>query len=137
MTPNRDAAFASLGRKQAMAIAAVVLIGTVAAVALLRNPLAQPAGDEHAHEAHDEHEEAAAPKGPHGGDWFTEGDFALEAQLVEAGGDPRLKVWLFQAGKPLPPPLRHRTCVRRGPPMPARTRRSALAQPRLRATSRP
>ncbi len=114
MKLNRDAVVARLGKKQAMAIVVVILIGIVAAVAILRSQPTKPAGDEHGHghseskehkhEGHDEHEEAAAAKkGPHGGDLFTEGDFGLEAQLVEEGGDPRLKVWFFQAGKPLPP----------------------------------
>jgi cobalt-zinc-cadmium efflux system membrane fusion protein len=117
MKLNRNAVVASLGKKQAMAIVAIVLIGIVTGVAILRSAPAKPAGDEHGHghsEAkehdhgshadHDEHADAAAAKkGPHGGDLFTEGDFGLEAQLAEEGGDPRLKVWFFQAGKPLPP----------------------------------
>ena len=116
---NRDAVVARLGKTQAIAIVLIVVIGIVAAFAILRAGPAKPAGDEHGpaqSEAkepggHDEHghageaahEEAAAPKGPHGGDLFIEGKFGLEAQLVEEGGDPRLKVWLFDDGKPLPP----------------------------------
>jgi cobalt-zinc-cadmium efflux system membrane fusion protein len=112
MKLNRDALLPSIGKKQAMAIVAVILAGIVAGVAILRSQPAKPAGDAHGHtethghehEGHDEHEEpAATPKGPHGGDLFTDGDFGLEAQLVEDGGDTRLKVWLFKAGQPLPP----------------------------------
>jgi cobalt-zinc-cadmium efflux system membrane fusion protein len=116
MKLNRDAVVASLGKKQAMAIVAIVLVGIVMGAAILRSAPAKPAGDEHGHSeakeqhdhgdhgGHDEHEDSAsAKKGPHGGDLFTEGDFGLEAQLAEEGGDPRLKVWFFQAGKALPP----------------------------------
>ena len=112
MKLNRDALLPNIGKKQAMAIVAVIIVGIVAGVAILRSQPAQPAGDAHGHtethghghEGHDEHEEAAAPaKGPHGGDLFTDGDFGLEAQLVEEGGDPRLKVWFFKAGQALPP----------------------------------
>ena len=34
-------------------------------------------------------------KGPHGGKLFNEGDFGLEALLAEDGGEPRLRIWLY------------------------------------------
>jgi cobalt-zinc-cadmium efflux system membrane fusion protein len=114
MTLNRDAFVARPGNKQAIAIAAIVVAGIVAAVAILRSEPAQPAGDarghgeanrhpDHAGHGQDAHHEKATKNGPHGGDLFAEGDFGLEVQLAEEGGDARLKVWLYQAGQPLPP----------------------------------
>ncbi len=44
----------------------------------------------------------AKPKGAHGGTVFKEGDFSLEALLSEDGGEPRLRIWLFDKDKPLP-----------------------------------
>jgi membrane fusion protein, heavy metal efflux system len=55
-------------------------------------------GDEH---AEGEHQEETS-KGPHGGNLFSEGDFGLEALLAEDGGEPRIRIWLFSNGKPLP-----------------------------------
>ncbi|RYF31898.1 MAG: efflux RND transporter periplasmic adaptor subunit [Comamonadaceae bacterium] len=49
-----------------------------------------------------EHHEKSEAKGPHGGTVFKEGDFSLEALLSEDGGEPRLRVWLSDKGKPLP-----------------------------------
>jgi hypothetical protein len=40
-------------------------------------------------------------KGPHGGKLFKEGDFGLEALLAEDGGEPRLRIWLYDKNKPL------------------------------------
>ena len=49
-----------------------------------------------------EHHEKSEAKGPHGGTVFKEGDFSLEALLSEDGGEPRLRIWLFDKDKPLP-----------------------------------
>ena len=37
----------------------------------------------------------------HGGKLFNEGDFGLEALLAEDGGEPRLRIWLYDKGKAL------------------------------------
>ena len=61
-------------------------------------------GDGHDHDkghADGEHHEQSEAKGPHGGSLFKDGDFSLEALLVEAGGEPRLRVWLADKDKPL------------------------------------
>ncbi|WKB55497.1 efflux RND transporter periplasmic adaptor subunit (plasmid) [Eleftheria terrae] len=71
------------------------------------------AGEGHAHaegehddhgqsEDGDAHDSAAEALGPHGGQLFTEGGFGLEALLSEGDGPPRLKVWLYRDGRPLP-----------------------------------
>jgi len=61
-------------------------------------------GDGHDHDkdhADGEHHEQTEAKGAHGGSLFKEGDFSLEALLVEDGGEPRLRVWLSDKDKPL------------------------------------
>jgi cobalt-zinc-cadmium efflux system membrane fusion protein len=62
---------------------------------------AQGHGDDKGH-ADGEHHEKSETKGAHGGSFFREGDFGLEALLAEEGGEPRLRVWLFDKDKPLP-----------------------------------
>ena len=49
-----------------------------------------------------EHHEKSGAKGAHGGTVFKEGDFSLEALLSEDGGEPRLRIWLFDKDKALP-----------------------------------
>lgn len=59
-------------------------------------------GDHHAHaDQHGDHEphEDSPTKGVHGGRLFSEGDFGLEILLVEEGGGPRFKVYLYNKGK--------------------------------------
>lgn len=65
----------------------------------------QAAGDhheDHQHEA-DNHEEEAAKEGPNGGRLLTEGDFALEITIFESGIPPEMRIYAYQAGKPLDP----------------------------------
>ncbi|MBK9395388.1 MAG: efflux RND transporter periplasmic adaptor subunit [Uliginosibacterium sp.] len=97
----------SLGKRQWLMILALVVIAVIGAVLILAAP-AKKASDGHGHaeegghgeEGHGEH--AEAPKGPHGGELMSEGDFALEVALVEEGGEARLRVWFFEKDKPLP-----------------------------------
>lgn len=49
-----------------------------------------------------EHHEKSASKGANGGSLFKEGDFSLEALLSEDGGEPRLRIWMFDKDKALP-----------------------------------
>ncbi len=129
-TPLIERVRANVGKKQLIAIAVLLALGTVGAVAILKTETAKPAaeeghghgheeakghadgehhgkakGDGHAHsDSHgdtDHHEEA--PKGPHGGQMLTEGDFGIEVLLAEQAGGPRMKLWLFQNGQPLAP----------------------------------
>lgn len=105
-----------ISKKQWIAIAALVAAGLAGGAAILSIEPARPAdphghaearGDEHGHGDehgdHAEHGEEAAAKGPNGGQLMTEGDFGLEIRLVEEGGQARLRVWLYDQGKPLPP----------------------------------
>jgi cobalt-zinc-cadmium efflux system membrane fusion protein len=42
-------------------------------------------------------------RGPHGGRWLEDGDFALELLLHEAGGAPEYRAWVFADGEPRDP----------------------------------
>lgn len=59
----------------------------------------------HSHD--DGHAEAAQenepPKGPHGGKWFQQGEFALELVLYEQGVPPEFHVYPYRDGQPLAP----------------------------------
>ncbi|MBC7945413.1 MAG: efflux RND transporter periplasmic adaptor subunit [Burkholderiales bacterium] len=47
---------------------------------------------------------AAEPrKGPHGGKYFSAGDFALEVTIFETGVPPQFRVYLYEDDKPLAP----------------------------------
>lgn len=123
-----DRVRASVGKKQLIAIAVLLALGTVGAVAILKTQTAKPAAEEghghaeakghadgehhgkakddgHGHaDSHgdgEHHEEV--PKGPHGGQMLTEGDFGIEVLLAEQGGTARMKAWLFQKGQPVAP----------------------------------
>lgn len=45
----------------------------------------------------------AAPRGPHGGRWLADGDFALELTVFEAGVPPELRVFVYEKGEPRSP----------------------------------
>ena len=119
-----------ISKKHLIAIAVIVVTGIVLGTVILRSKATntteddghghgshveakahsdgehhgKESGDKHDHDkghADGEHHEAPT-KGPHGGKLFKEGDFGLEALLAEEGGEPRLRVWLYDKGKPLP-----------------------------------
>lgn len=119
-------------KKSAMAVAAVLIVGLVLGVAILRSEKAKPAGDEHGHaesaahaddehhgkkakeddgHGHDDkhgdkehHDEATAPtKGPHGGKLFTQDGFGLELTIFETDVEPEFRVYTYRDGKPLAP----------------------------------
>ena len=104
------------GRTQIFIIFLLLAVGIAVGALILRSGSAQPVGDGHGHaeaakpEADDGHNhsdedgahaEDAAPKGPNGGQLFTENDFSLELRLTEAGGEPRFQAWLHENDKPL------------------------------------
>jgi cobalt-zinc-cadmium efflux system membrane fusion protein len=60
-------------------------------------PPSGPAADEH---GHTEAEEEA--RGPHGGRLLSDGDFALELAIYEAGVPPEYHAWAFASGEELP-----------------------------------
>lgn len=105
------------GRKQIIIIVLLLIVGAVFGALILRSGSAKPAGDSHGHdesakagkddghghaEEGEAHAEEATPKGPNGGQLFTEGDFGLELLLVEEGGEPRFKAWLTEKAQPMP-----------------------------------
>lgn len=60
----------------------------------------------HSHEAgysHDaDHHAAAEPaKGPHGGKYFSQGDFAAEVTIFETGVPPQFRIYFYEDGKPI------------------------------------
>lgn len=118
--------------KSGIAIAAVLVLGLVLGVAILRTEKSAPAGEEpgHGHEevkahADDEHhgkkatdghaedkghgdkehheEAAAATKGPQGGKLFTKDGFGLELTIFETNVEPQFRVFLYRDGKPVAP----------------------------------
>lgn len=106
------------GRRQLFIILALLAMGAVAGAYILRSGPAQKAAGGHGHaetekageddghghaESGGGHAEESAPKGPHGGQLFSEGDFGLELLLREEGGEPRFQAWLQDKGQPLPP----------------------------------
>ncbi|MCR5882180.1 efflux RND transporter periplasmic adaptor subunit [Rhizobacter sp. J219] len=120
----------SVGKKQLIAIAAVLALGGVGAVAILNTDRAKPAaeeghghghdeakghgdGEHHGEKAKDGHDHSSghadnehheeAKKGSHGGEMLAEGDFGVELLLAEEGGVPRMKLWLYQGGKAVAP----------------------------------
>ena len=103
----------SISKKQLIAIAVIVLTGLVLGSAILAstaNTATQTAEEEgHDHDSHanaQEHGDDEQPekpsKGSHGGELFKKGDFGLEALLSEDGGEPRLRIWIYDKGHLLP-----------------------------------
>ncbi len=123
MKPNLN--IFNLGKKQSLAIAAILGAGVLLGALILSVSPSKPAGDGDGHASHadtehhggkaadghdhaqehgdSEHHEDGPPKGAHGGRLFVEDDFGLEILLAEEGGEPRFRVWLFDRDKPLPP----------------------------------
>lgn len=101
------------GRKQLVVIIFLLIVGAAAGALILgggsSKKSAEGAGhteksakregdDGHGHGGAEEgeHEEEAAPKGPNGGQRFTDGDFSLELKLAEEKGEPRFTAWLYE-----------------------------------------
>lgn len=121
---------AGLGKKQLIAIAAVLALGVAGGAAILGSEAKKPAaeGEEHGHghdeaaghadnehhgakgsgdhsdaEGHQDTEHHESAKGPNGGQLLSQGGNAIEVLLTEEGGEPRMKVWLSKDGKPVAP----------------------------------
>ncbi|SFU62145.1 efflux RND transporter periplasmic adaptor subunit [Pseudoduganella namucuonensis] len=112
-----------IAKRHITGIAAVVLVGAIAAFALLREGGGHEEDEHgHGHAESGEHaaESAAGPgakpaakevraedtgdqtvKGPHGGRMFTDGDFGLELKISEEGHEPEFHVYAYTGGKPL------------------------------------
>ncbi len=101
-------------RKQTIAIAAIVIVGAIAAALILGMNRTKPAGDDHGHgsggdAAHAEHGAGVAhavgeaQKGSRGGKLFTDGDFGLEVTIFETGVPPEFRLYTYLKGKPVDP----------------------------------
>lgn len=117
----------NIGKKQWMAIAVIAAVGIGLGAAILSGKTGKTAegeghgnhveakahsdGEHHGKTGADPHEDdkghadgehhEGPGKGSHGGKLFQEGDFGLEALLAEDGGEPRLRIWLYDKGKAL------------------------------------
>jgi membrane fusion protein, heavy metal efflux system len=58
--------------------------------------------NESAHEDQHDAQEAAIPKGPHGGRLLPDGNFAIELAIFESGVPPEYHAWPTVNGKPVP-----------------------------------
>lgn len=109
-------------RKTPVAIAAVLAVGVLLGIAILRTDRSRPAGDAHGHaenaapadephgktgskdRAHpDELPQAGPRSGPHGGKLFTQEGFGLELTIFETGVEPEFRVYLYRDGQPMAP----------------------------------
>ncbi len=99
-------------RKQTIVIAAIVIIGAIAAALILGMNRAKPAGDDHGHgagaahaehRAGDAHAAGEAQKGLRGGKLFTDGDFGLEVTIFETGVEPEFRLYTYTKGKRVDP----------------------------------
>lgn len=106
MPIHRQSTSGQAGRKQIFIIILLLVLAVATGAWILRGGPAKKAAEAHGH-AHGEEEAGAheeeAPKGPHGGQRFTEGDFGLELKLVEEGGQARFKAWLYDKDEPAAP----------------------------------
>lgn len=106
-----------LSRKQTIIIICLIAFGVVAGALMLRGSPTKKApegqaehsevkeskegkDDGHGHAEEGGAHEEEAPKGPNGGQRFTEGDFGFELLITEEGGKPRFKAWLYDKDKP-------------------------------------
>lgn len=124
-----DTSKLNVSKKHLIAIAVIVALGAVLGSTILGSGATKTAEDDNqghgshveakAHSDGEHHGKASADthdhdqghadgehhkgpsKGSHGGKLFNEGDFGLEALLAEDGGEPRLRIWLYDKGKPL------------------------------------
>jgi len=95
-----------MNKKNILAIAAVLVVGLLLGVAILRHDKPHAHDDEHGHaeeKTHAAEPAAAANKGPHGGRLFTQDGFGLELTIFETGVAPEFRVYLTLDGKPLAP----------------------------------
>lgn len=83
--------------KNALAITAVVLVGIVLGLFILRMEPATVSTEEH------EPQEEDPIKGPHGGRLLTQDDLEIEVTIYERGVPPQFRVYAYEQGKPLLP----------------------------------
>lgn len=114
---QRNTKTEKISRRHLAIIGILVAVGIVAGTLLMTRGPSSGGGDshgEHAEESdghgHDEGKEEKAAdahghdsKGPNGGQRFEQGDVGLEVLLVEEGGTPRFKAWLYEKDQPVDP----------------------------------
>lgn len=89
-------------RRQAFAVALVILIGAVLAWAIVR--MDRPGGDSDRAEFSGSQPADGEPiKGPHGGRVLSQDDFQLEISMYELGVPPHFRVYPSENGKPVSP----------------------------------
>ncbi len=96
-----------MDKKQAIAIAIVAIVGLLAGGWILTRDKSLSGTAEHgptaAPAAGKAKADAQAAKGPHGGKFFKQGDFALEVTIFETGVAPQFRLYLYDNDKPLAP----------------------------------
>ncbi len=103
--------------KQLISIIAVITIGIILAILILRSESPKTIKNGHEHEAHIEtkdnhegdHEQAhreqpeEVAKGPRGGKLFTQDDYSLEVTIFEQNIPPEFRIYAYENGKLLAP----------------------------------
>jgi membrane fusion protein, heavy metal efflux system len=87
--------------KNWLSIAAVLLVGIVLGLFILRMEPATVSTEEH--EPQREQEEGPMTKGPHGGRLLTQDGFEIEVTIYERGVPPQFRVYAYERGKPVSP----------------------------------
>ncbi len=117
MAPKPFKLSGKLSRKHVTIIVCLIALGVLVGALILGGGPAKIAAEAHTErsevkgakdDGHGHAEEAGAhkedePKGPNGGRKFADGDFGLELLLVEEGGQPRFKAWIYDKDKPVAP----------------------------------
>jgi membrane fusion protein, heavy metal efflux system len=115
-----------ISRKHLIAVALIIVVGGVAGGFILHSGQSSSDGQAHAEaEGHEdaehhaaktdkahvddaahgdaEHHAKASNLGAHGGTLLTDGTASAEIQLDESGGEPVMRLWLLDKGKPIAP----------------------------------
>ena len=89
-------------RRQAFAVAVIILIGAVLAWAIVR--MDRSGGDDDRAELSGSQQANGEPiKGPHGGRVLSEGNFQIEVSIYERGVPPQFRIYVAENGKPVNP----------------------------------
>jgi cobalt-zinc-cadmium efflux system membrane fusion protein len=86
--------------KNIIAVGAILLVGIVLALAIVRTER-KPQGGESHEEARGDPDEGM--KGPHGGRLLSDGDFQIELTLYERGVPPQFRAYAYEKGRQIDP----------------------------------
>ncbi len=90
--------------KNIMAIAAVLFIGIVLALGIMRTEKTSNGGESHEdHEGEEGHADDGPAKGRHGGRLLSDGDFHVELTIYERGVPPQFRAYAYEKGRPIDP----------------------------------